>query len=32
LIVLGPEHAQTIAKDGFSRDDIQRVSRPIQPI
>jgi len=24
LIVLGPEHAQTIAKDGFSRDDIQR--------
>ena len=32
LIVLGPEHAQTIAKDGFSRDDIQRGSRPIQPI
>jgi hypothetical protein len=24
LIVLGPEHAQTIAKDGFSREDIQR--------
>ena len=24
LIVLGPEHAQTIAKDGFSRDDVQR--------
>jgi hypothetical protein len=24
LIVLGPEHAQTIAGDGFSRDDVQR--------
>jgi hypothetical protein len=24
LIVLGPEHAQTIAKDGLSRDDVQR--------
>jgi hypothetical protein len=24
LIVLGPEHAQTIAKDGFGREDIQR--------
>jgi hypothetical protein len=24
LIVLGPEHAQTIAKDGFGRDDVQR--------
>jgi hypothetical protein len=24
LIVLGPEHAQTIAKDGFTREDVQR--------
>jgi hypothetical protein len=24
LIVLGPEHAQTIAGDGFSREDVQR--------
>jgi len=24
LIVLGPEHAQTIANDGFSRADVQR--------
>jgi len=24
LIVLGPEHAQTIANDGFSRSDVQR--------